>query len=199
MRKLERLLEAGAAEILVLDLAAPPQKLETLLEDKRVIFQKRPFAETDLAGRRLVFAATSHRQTNALIAGLCAEQGILCNCIDNPEAGSFIVPATAGHGRITVAISTGGASPAQAKMLKEDLNVWLQERSALTNLLGRLRPLVLDLGLDSGQNSELFRKLAASELREALTEGNREKSLALLSEILPPELHAHMEDLLQEK
>jgi precorrin-2 dehydrogenase/sirohydrochlorin ferrochelatase len=49
----------------------------------------------------------------------------LVNCIAPPSAGNFIVPSQVRRGGITVAISTGGASPALAQRLRRDLERFL--------------------------------------------------------------------------
>ena len=75
---------------------------------------------------RLGFAATSNRETNDAVARACTERGILCNCADAPKDSSFIVPALVEQGNIAIALSTGGASPALARKIREDLETWLE-------------------------------------------------------------------------
>ena len=63
-------------------------------------------------------------------------------------------------------------------------------------LMGRLRPLVLALGDKTGQNTELFRKLAASPLQQWLEKKEMENCRQWLLAELPTELHAHIAELL---
>ena len=44
---------------------------------------------------------------------------MLCNVADVPELCNFILPAVHREGPIAVAVSTGGASPALAKRLRD--------------------------------------------------------------------------------
>ena len=94
-RKLQGLLHCAPASILALDMEAPAAELRPLLEQPCVRFEQRPFRDEDLDGRQLVFAATGNAEVNRHIALLCRERHILCNCIDAPAEGSFIVPAVA--------------------------------------------------------------------------------------------------------
>ncbi|MFQ9491700.1 MAG: bifunctional precorrin-2 dehydrogenase/sirohydrochlorin ferrochelatase [Bilophila wadsworthia] len=143
-RKIASLLECPIERLHVIDLAEPDTNLQVLLEDKRVSFTKRPFTPSDVEGCALVFAATSNRQTNDAVARACTERGILCNCADAPKDSSFIVPALVEQGNIAIALSTGGASPALARKIREDLETWLGEHyTGISELLMRLRPLVL--------------------------------------------------------
>ena len=198
-RKITSLLECPIERLHVIDLAEPDTNLQVLLEDKRVSFTKRPFTPSDVEGCALVFAATSNRQTNDAVARACTERGILCNCADAPQDRSFIVPALVEQGNIAIALSTGGASPALARKIREDLETWLGERyTGISELLMRLRPLVLALHHETRQNTTLFRSIVDSPLSEALQRQDRQTCESLLGELLPIELHPYIMELLHD-
>lgn len=198
-RKIATLLECPAQQIHVIDFAEPDANLQVLLEDKRVSYEQRPFTPSDVEGCTLVFAATNNRETNDAVAKACAERGILCNCADAPKDSSFIVPALVGQGNISVALSTGGGSPALTRKLRQDLETWLGERyTGISELLMRLRPLVLALHHETRQNTTLFRSLVDSPLAEALQRRDRRTCESLLEELLPIELHPHIMELLHD-
>lgn len=197
-RKLQSLLEADAGEVLVRDVAAPPPEAEALLAAPQVSFARRACTVEDLRGCRLVFAATGDRAENARLAAICREEGILCNCVDAPEAGSFIVPALARQGELMLALSTGGASPALARRWRRELEDWLLPRVRMARLMGRIRPCVLALSHDSGQNRQLFRTLAESPLQHWLQHGDNAACHAYLAQTLPPELHARISEFLHD-
>jgi len=182
------------AEVLVLD--PGPASDADLPPDPVVRYERRPFRESDLEGCALVFAASSDPAANAEAARLCAARGIPCNCADNPAASGFIVPASASQGLLSVAISTAGSSPALSRAIREELESDLLPRwAALTALMERLRPLVLDRGLDSDENAPLFRSLVHSDLGAALAAGDRERARAVLRDLLPAELAQRIEEL----
>ena len=194
-RKIASLLECPIERLHVIDLAEPDTNLQVLLEDKRVSFTKRPFTPSDVEGCALVFAATSNRQTNDAVARACT----LCNCADAPKDSSFIVPALVEQGNIAIALSTGGASPALARKIREDLEAWLGERyTGISELLMRLRPLVLALHHETRQNTTLFRSIVDSPLSEALQRRDRQTCESLLRELLPIELHPYIMELLHD-
>ena len=197
-RKLSGLLACGPASVLVLDLAEPATEVAALLSDPRVRFEQRSCMQADLQGRALVFAATGSAAENSRIATLCAGAGILCNSASNPEEGCFQVPAVARHAPLAAALSTGGASPALARRWKGELERWLEPRSRMAALMGRLRPLVLALGEDTGQNTRLFRKLADSSLQQWLEENDLESCRRCLQAELPPALHVNIAELLHD-
>ena len=193
-RKIGALLECGVRELVVLDpeLAKPP----FLPEHPALVFEARHFVPEDLAGCALVFAASGSREMNAVVAAACAERGILCNCADAPLEGTCIVPATARAGGMTLALSTGGASPAYARHLREELEVWLHGKAPLAALLGRIRPQLLALERDTVQNTELFRALVQSGLGAALADGDASRCGELLAAVLPEELHPRIAEFL---
>ncbi len=196
-RKLSGLLPCGLADILVLDTAEPDEDLHKLLDSSCVRFERRAFVADDVHGCALVFAATGSRQANNFIAQTCRERGIPCNVIDAPATGSFMVPAHFVCGDMVVALSTGGQSPALAKRIRSELQEWFGTRYCnFATLMGRIRPLVLNLGQETEKNTAIFRALVASDLPDALACKDCDACQKLLHDILPSALHPHIVELL---
>lgn len=198
-RKLASLLQAAPSEVLVLDPAPPDDELTRLLQHPAARFEQRPFRESDLKGRFLAFIATPDNETNQRIAALCRERGLLCNVADAPDSGDFIVPAQVCQGDLQVAVSTAGHSPALARRIRRDLQEYLGLRYDLfLVLMGRLRPLVLGLGRPTTVNTKIFRALVESPLAEALQNRDLVRARAIVRELLPPELHHAIDEVLHE-
>ena len=70
----------------------------------------------------LGIAATNARTVNEQIFQEAEKAGILLNVVDEPHQCSFIAPSIVSRGPVTVAISTGGTSPALARKLRETLS-----------------------------------------------------------------------------
>jgi precorrin-2 dehydrogenase/sirohydrochlorin ferrochelatase len=191
LRKVEGLLPCGPARIMVLDPApASPELAALLARHPEITYEQRPFTDTDLHGMQLVFACTSNPSVNALVGQACRRQGILCNMADAPEEGSFVLPASVTRGDLTISVSTSGASPALARVIRQDLERrYGPEYEALTRLLARIRPALLDLGQGSSENREVFRRLAASDLPEMIRMNDRVACERLLAAVLPAPLH----------
>ena len=178
-RKLAGLLAAGVGSVLALDTSLPENpaaaslgvQFAWLAEDPRVSLANHACNEEDVRASRLVFAATGDPKENERIASLCREAKVLCNCASDPELGQFALPAVTRYGEICCALSTGGSSPALARQLRCELQDLLKPHAALANFLGKLRPYVIAMNEDSGQNSQLFRKLTASPLGGWLAAG----------------------------
>lgn len=114
-RKARKLLQARARVVVI----SPEVRPE--LESVAVEVHRRPYRVGDLEGAFLAFAATSSREANAAVAREAKERGIPVNVADEPSDGDFALPSTLRRGRLQVAVSTGGASPALAKRIKGEL------------------------------------------------------------------------------
>ena len=69
----------------------------------------------------LVIAATSDTAFNRKVYEKCKQENIFVNVVDDPKCSTFIVPSILRRGLLQIAISTGGASPFLAKMLRKKL------------------------------------------------------------------------------
>lgn len=114
-RKARKLLQARA-EVVVISPETNPE-----LESVAVEVHRRSYEEGDLEGAYLAFAATDSREVNAAVAREAKERGVLVNVADRPSDGDFALPSTLRRGRLQVAVSTGGASPALARRIKDEL------------------------------------------------------------------------------
>lgn len=194
LRKIEGLLQCRAALVTAIDPAPPsPELTELLARQDNFSYEQRPFAEKDLDLARLVFACTSNRAVNAEIGQACTQRGILCNMTDAPEHGNFILPASITRGDLTISISTSGASPALARIIRQDLEKrYGPEYEAMTRLLADIRAALLAMGRSSDENREIFRRLATSSLPNLIKNNDRHACLELLQHVLPTDLHTRI-------
>ena len=115
-RKIELLARANA-NITVLAEQFSPQ-VKRLQSSCQLTFIQKRFAVSDIANYRLVVSATNHKETNILVANAAEEQNILVNVVDDPELCSFIFPAIVDRSPIIAAVSSGGAAPVLARLLR---------------------------------------------------------------------------------
>jgi siroheme synthase-like protein len=102
---------------------------------------ERPYDTADLDGRFLVVAATADEDLNRRVSADAEARQLLCNVVDTPELCSFVLPAVHRQGRIAVAVSTGGASPALAQRIRDEVARLVgPEYAELAEQLEALRP-----------------------------------------------------------
>jgi siroheme synthase-like protein len=84
--------------------------------------------------------ATDDLAVNAAVADECRERGVWVNCADDPAHCDFILPSVLRRGAVTVAVSTGGASPTMARLVREELDALLPDDIApLTAVMAGVR------------------------------------------------------------
>ena len=119
----------------------------------------------------MVFAATDSREVNAQVFREAKEALILVNSVDDGAKGDFSNMATIRRGDITIAVATGGASPALATHLRGLIeNLVGEEFSMLAEWMGKDRVLA-KAKLSPEARRELWRSIIESPVLELLREG----------------------------
>jgi precorrin-2 dehydrogenase / sirohydrochlorin ferrochelatase len=130
-------------------------------------------------GYRLVIAATGDPAVNRAVHDEAEAAGIWVNSADDPANCTFTLPAVSRQGPVTVAVSTGGHSPALATWLRRRFDAELgPEYAVLADLLAAERTAIRARGrstegldwqtaLDSGM-LDLIRAGQVQEARERL-------------------------------
>ena len=119
-RKTETLLKSGATQVRVVAPLLHPG-FAKLGGKVPVKLFKRKFRLSDLKGAALVVCSTDSEELNSLVGKAAIKNGALVNVVDRPALCNFIVPAVFRNGPLTIAVSTGGASPALAKKIRIQL------------------------------------------------------------------------------
>lgn len=139
--KVLKLIDSGANIIVISPDAT--QAIRDAANRGDIEINPREYHTGDLQGAFLAIAATNDRAVNQGIFEEAENLGVLLNAVDDPARCSFIAPSIVERGPVTLAISTGGASPALARKLRETL----AESSALdwadaTSVLSKARELI---------------------------------------------------------
>lgn len=95
--------------------------LTRLLKERRIRWRRHRLTRRDLKGMELVVAATDDQPVNKQAARWAKQKGLLINVVDQPSICSFIVPSVVRRGKLCLAISTSGVSPALSKWIRKDL------------------------------------------------------------------------------
>jgi precorrin-2 dehydrogenase len=126
---------------------------------------ERAYEPSDLDGCFLVVAATDDRALQRQIFGDAEAQAVLCNVPDAPELCSFILPAVHRDGPIAIAVSTGGASPALAQRLRDEIAAIVgPEHVELALRLRELRPAAKERFATYEERRAYFQSLVAEAL-----------------------------------
>lgn len=146
LRKVKALLEYAAnVEVISPDLCS---ELSQLADYGEIHFQQRKYRPGDLQGAVIAIIATSDSNTNLEVVKEARREAVLVNVVDDAEYSDFITPSYMRRGDVTVAISTGGKSPALARKLRTILEKYLgDEYAALALLADEVRAEVKKQGI----------------------------------------------------
>ena len=118
-RKVELLLKAQAKITLI----APDlcKVLTALHQIGKFTHVAATFQADQIGGQRVVIAATDDEAVNRAVAAAAQGKNIPVNVVDRPELCTFIMPAIIDRSPVVVAVSSGGASPVLARLLRARL------------------------------------------------------------------------------
>ena len=151
---------AGEARVLVVSRSFV-HKIETLpVKTKSVDIEAASDEKlvTIIGNAFLVIAALSDPVQNNRIGSICKKKGIIFNNADG-KAGDVILPAISSGENFTIAISTGGSSPAVSRFLREHLEQELPELDAMIALQQRLRELLKKKVPDQVRRNAILHKV----------------------------------------
>lgn len=138
-RKVALLQEAKADNIRVVspDLG---RSLQEAADDKTISYREGLFEDNDIGEAHIVFACTDDLEVNQRISQLCQARNIPVNVVNDPSLCSFITPSIIDRSPVLVAVSTGGASPVLARLIRARLETLIPANyGQLAELAGRFR------------------------------------------------------------
>ncbi len=175
--KIAQLRDAGASVTVVSPEVTPA--IQAAVEQGHLDWQAREYHAGDVQGAFLVIATTNARTVNEAIFQEAEGAGILINVADVPAQCSFIAPSIVSRGAVTVAISTGGASPALARKFREELTASpVMDWADLAGILSQARGQVKQQGLSV--NPQRWQCCLTNDLLELAQQGEEEYALTCL-------------------
>lgn len=129
-------------------------------------------AATVVEGATLVVPATDDRALNDAVAEAAREAGCLVNRVD--ERGEVVTPGRAASDRVTVAISTHGASPATTKYLRQRIEAELERADPMVGLQSELRTALQSEEIPPATRREALRAVLEDEDVWTFLEAGRE-------------------------
>jgi precorrin-2 dehydrogenase/sirohydrochlorin ferrochelatase len=177
-RKILALLKAGA-DVTVIS----PEITKRIAGEKlkgRIKHISRQYGRGDSRKAFLVIAATSSQEINRRVS---EDATCLVNVVDTPSLCNFIVPSVLQRGPLTIAVSTGGISPALSKSIRMELEkLYMPELAEYLRLLEKIRKRSMRDIRDKKKRSEFLKRLASAKMIKMLRQkGFREVEKVLLS------------------
>lgn len=125
----------------------------------------------------IVICATDDSTVNRDAAAEARRGGALVNVADAPELCDFTVPSRVVRGDLVITISTGGGSPALARLLRQEIEErYGPEYGACLALLARLRGDVRDHLATAAERGEFWREALGGEVLALLRAGKEREA-----------------------
>jgi siroheme synthase-like protein len=103
------------------DVTVVAPEVDERIDTLAAAVERRPYRRGEVQGYRLAIAATGDPEVNQQVYDDGEAAGVWVNSADDPDRCSVILPARVRQGRLTVAISTAGHSPAVAGWVRDRL------------------------------------------------------------------------------
>ncbi|WP_181347331.1 NAD(P)-binding protein [Thalassobacillus sp. CUG 92003] len=133
--------------------------LEEFVACSNVTWKNKPFHPDDLKEAHLVVAATDQHEVNESVVHSAPESAWV-NDASHAERGNIQFPGYVTRGKLTIAVSTQGASPMLASQIKQDLSEqYDQDYGHYVDFLYECRMLINQSSFSKSERHEVLKRL----------------------------------------
>ena len=176
-RKIAGLLEAGAKPTVISPVIT--DVIARWAKDHSIELIARRYQSSDLTEHEIAFVATDDGEVNAQVYSDGRRLGVWVNAADDPAHCDFILPSVLRRGDLTVAVSSGGKSPALSRTNREELELYFtEEYELLVRLAAEARAELQARGLN--MPFETWRRALSGDVRQMLMRGDVARAKVLL-------------------
>ena len=184
-RKTVGLLQAGA-DVTVIS-PAIHLKMAVLFKNNQITWKNKLFEEQDLHSAIIVIAATNQPKVNEFVA-LSAGNHQFVNVVDSQALSDFQVPAKLERGDLTISVATGGASPALAMVIRDELaEKYDDSYKAYVDFLALARDQVKSSVVDQQTKLRLLKVITGEAYRQSYH--MQQAFLEMISDLEKPSHH----------
>lgn len=182
-RKVEGLLPTGAAVAVVSPDVS--DRLAEHIEAGRCAWRARAYETRDLDGADIVFVATDDEAVNTQVhADACAAH-LMVNVADRPELCTFFLPSVLRRGKLSVSVSTEGASPLTARQLRRRMEELVPEGfEEYLDLLAAWRPRAIEILPDEPARLRFWERATDGRVQTLLEQGDAKAADRLMGLLL---------------
>jgi len=180
-RRVEGLVAVGANVTVISP--AITEGLRDLLTQGAIRHVAREYQTGDRAGYDLFFVATDNLEINAVVSSEARSLRVWVNSADDPDHCDFILPGVIRRGDLTVAVSTGGVSPAVTRAIREELDEYFHaDYARFVQIAGEVRRELREKSFSPGASA--WNRALQGDFRRLIKEGRPVQAKELLLEML---------------
>ena len=188
-----RLMEHGADVVVISPVVT--DTVQRLEQEGRLTWERRLYCSGDLEGAFIAIVAdTGNARLNGTVSEEARERNVALNVVDVPQLCTWIAPAIARRGEVTVAVSTGGASPALARRIRDQVECTTRMKSRYGVMeMADLAPLLTEARRELSRqrvrlHGDHWQACLTDDLVDLVRDGRTEEAMALL---MPRLLEGH--------
>ncbi|MCC7410268.1 MAG: uroporphyrinogen-III C-methyltransferase [Gammaproteobacteria bacterium] len=183
-RKVDRLLRCGAA-VTVIAPSLEHAQMRLWADSGRITVIAREFSATDLDTAWIAIAATDAAGVNEAVAAAADSRNVPVNVVDHPALCSFVVPSIVERLPVQIAVSTGGASPVLARLLRARLESIIPAAyGELAAMMADLRQRVRARLPDATVRRRFWEQILQGQVAELLFAGRRADAMQAIDAAL---------------
>ncbi|MCK5828934.1 MAG: uroporphyrinogen-III C-methyltransferase [Methylococcales bacterium] len=182
-RKIDLLLRAGAIITVIAKEVSPA--IVSMQNTHQLFIKEKEFEKSDAKNFRLIVSATNCSNTNQIVSKTATELNIPVNVVDNPDLCSFIFPAIIDRSPLIAAVSSGGASPVLARLLRVKIESIIPPAfGQLAQLAEKFRSAVKVQIKEPAQRRIFWEKILQGSIAELVFSGQHQKAEDQLAKII---------------
>ena len=182
-RKVDLLLKARARVQLAARKLSP--EIQERVDQGQIDYVGEEYYESLLNDCVLVIAATDNESLNSHISEQARQRNLPVNVVDNPPLCTFIMPSVIDRYPVQIAISTGGASPVLARLLRARLETMIPSSfGRLATLMRNVRAKVRAQIPDMRKRRRFWEDVLHGPVAEMLYSGQEMAALAAVEKRL---------------
>ena len=175
---------ASGADVTIMSTEFGPEVL-ALHEQHAVSLRRKAYEPGDLAGAFVIIAATNDKHLIEALWAEAQEHNQLLNIVDVPARCAFIIPSILRRNKLTIAVSTEGASPSLAKRIRQHLETLFSPAYGTYLQLAEVaRSHMRQQGLAYDRRDDFFGDYYASDVLFQLEQGDQEAAIAITAQLL---------------
>lgn len=179
-RRVERALAAGA-QVVSFD-PEPGAEIRGFFGHANLTHHARVPSDEDFAGAVVAYGASEDEPRDALLYRAAHAHGALANVADVKEYCDFITPSVVERDRVTVAISTGGAAPVIARILRARIEAMLPASyGALADFVSRFRDRIAETVSDGRGRRRFWERMIEGPAADAFLAGREAEAEAIIT------------------
>lgn len=185
-RKVEGLLPYNVSVTIVAP--ALTDALRALADAGRCAWRAKTYDAADLHGADIVFVATDDEDVNARAYRDASGAHLMVNVADRPELCTFFLPSVLRRGKLSIAVSTEGASPLTARRLRRELEERIPAGfETYLDLLAAWRPRAIAALPDEPARLRFWQQATDGRVQRLVQAADEEAAERLLEELLEAE------------